>query len=52
MLTYIQRAYLEHCRRMHTLRARPVKYSMFCALVDHILVCDVVCAINNYQPDF
>ena len=27
MLTYMERAYLEHCGRMHTLRARPVKYT-------------------------
>ena len=52
MNTYMQIAYLAHCDRMRKINARPLKYRMFVALVEEILLDDVMADIRAMHEEY
>ena len=50
--TYMQHAYIEHCDRMRKVNARPLKYRVFVALVEEILLDDVMADIRAMHEEY
>lgn len=43
---YIQSAYIQHCDRMRSINIRPLRYRIFKAMVEEILLDDVMAGIR------
>ena len=48
----IERAYIDHCDRMRKINARPLKYRVFVALVEEILLDDVMADIRAMHEEY
>lgn len=52
MNTHMNQAYIEHCDRMRKINARPLKYRVFVALVEEILLDDVMADIRAMHEEY